>query len=222
MKKTLCNMFALSMFIMFVAMPLAAHDGETDKSIEDLMASIREEQGVSENQAIDPDKVNEDLLEELGDAVMSLNHPDEREHEWMDEMMGGEDSESLRAMHRAMGYRYLKSGDRYGTPFRRPGMRGPGFYGPGMMRGWGRPMMNYNGDHPHWGRMGRGPFAFMPWGGVVFWIVVIILFGGVITGVVIIIKKQKSTPGPLDILKVRLAKGEITSQEFEKLKQCIQ
>jgi hypothetical protein len=160
MKKTLSKMFVLSVFIVFMAMPLTADDDETGKSIDDIMVLIREEQGVSENRAIDPEKVSDDLLAELGDAVMGYMHPDEREHEWMDEMMGGEGSQSLRAMHIAMGYRYLLNGGRYGYPYGGPGFRfrAPRFHGPGMMRrGCDRPMM-FKG-----GKMGFGPFSFTPW-----------------------------------------------------------
>jgi uncharacterized membrane protein len=218
MKKILSKTFIISFFIIFISLPLAADNDETGKTIEDIMNLIREEQGVSENRAIDPEKVSDDLLAELGDAVMSYRHPDEREHEWMDEMMGGEGSKSLRAMHIAMGYRYLLNGSRYGAPYGGPGyrFREPRFQGPGMMhRGWDRPM-RFNG-----GRMGFDPFSFMPWGGILFWFLVIIAAGLAATGAVIIIKKQKPNPKPLDILKVRLAKGEISPQEYENLKHDI-
>jgi len=112
MKKKLYKLLILSLFIILSTMPLAAHDNEQEKRIEDILALIRQEQSVNEDQAIDPDKVSKDLLEELGDAVMSIRHQDEREHQWMDEMMGGEGSESLRTMHIAMGYRFLQGDDR--------------------------------------------------------------------------------------------------------------
>lgn len=222
MKKKLYKLLILSLFIILSTMPLAAHDNEQEKSIEDILALIRQEQSVNEDQAIDPDKVSKNLLEELGDAVMSIRHQDEREHQWMDEMMGGEGSESLRTMHIAMGYRFLRGDDRYGTPFHGPGFRGPRFHGPGMMkRGGGMLMMFNSGDHPYRGRMGWGPFSFMPLGEILFWLPAIIVLGAIITGAIIIIKRQRTKTGPLDILKVRLAKGEITVQEYEKLKQDI-
>ena len=44
------------------------------------------------------DNLSEEQLEEIGDYYMEQMHPGES-HEYMDKMMGGEGSESLRAMH---------------------------------------------------------------------------------------------------------------------------
>lgn len=104
-------------------------------SVEDVLGEMRDDLGLGEDERIDPDVVPPELLEELGDAVMGEIHPDPETHEWMDEMMGGEGSESLASAHRWMGYRYLTGG--YG--------RGYGMMGGGMMgRGFGR-----------WGMMGN-------------------------------------------------------------------
>lgn len=109
-------------------------------SVPDVLDEIRGELGLDEDERIDPDAVPPELLEELGDAVMGEIHPDPETHEWMDEMMGGEGSESLASAHRWMGYRYLTGG--YGRGL---GMMGGGMMGPGMMgRGLGR-----------WGMMGN-------------------------------------------------------------------
>ena len=85
-------------------------DESHGRSVEEVLEEIREAQGLDSGDRIDPDLVSEHMLEELGKAVMSLMHPDAREHEAMDEMMGGEGSESLAAMHRAMGYGYPRAG----------------------------------------------------------------------------------------------------------------
>ncbi len=98
------------------------------ESVEEVMAEIRAELGLEANERIEPDKVSPQLLEKLGDTVMGTMHPDPEQHEWMDEMMGGEGSESLAAAHRWMGYRYLSGG--YGSGF---GMMGGGMMGSGMM-----------------------------------------------------------------------------------------
>jgi hypothetical protein len=128
----------LVILIAVTAMVSADVDGHSG-SIEDVLAEIRHDLGLEEDERIDPDAVPPELLEELGDAVMGDIHSDSETHRWMDEMMGGEGSESLASAHRWMGYRYLTGG--YG----RGGMMGGGMMGPGMMgRGFGR-----------WGMMGN-------------------------------------------------------------------
>jgi len=101
---------------------------------EQVINEIRSQMGLSSEESIDPDAVSEPLLEELGDAVMSEVHPNERVHSWMDRMMGGEGSESLASAHRWMGYRYLSDDSAYGYGRGHMGMMGPGMMG----RGWRR------------------------------------------------------------------------------------
>lgn len=50
------------------------------------------------NQSISCDEITEDQLELIGDYYMEQMHPGEA-HEYMDAMMGGEGSESLRQAH---------------------------------------------------------------------------------------------------------------------------
>lgn len=174
------------------------------KPLEVVLQEIRESQGIAENERVDPDKVSDEQLEELGDAVMSVMHPDPKEHDWMDNMMGGEGSSTLSAMHKMMAYNYLR--DSYG------GMMGQGMMGPGMM---GRGMMGQ-------GTMGRGVMDF-GYGGIFMWVLFLILIA-VVTYLVIKATKTKgfvasTAETPLAILKKRYAKGEITRQEFEKMKK---
>lgn len=91
--------------LMLTAVIILADDGHSQ--IDDVMARIRAEAGVSENSEIEADRVSDALLEELGEALMSERHPDPEVHEWMDRMMGGEGSDSLALAHRRMGYNYL-------------------------------------------------------------------------------------------------------------------
>lgn len=71
----------------------------------------------------------------------------------------------------------------------------------------------------HWGDYGGGMgFGWM-------WIWTILFWGLVILGIVFIIqmvtrstKKYEKEETPLDILKKRYAKGEITREEFEKMR----
>lgn len=111
---------------------------------EQVINEIRDEMGLSTEGTIDPDAVPEQLLEQLGDAVMSEIHPSERVHSWMDRMMGGEGSESLESAHRWMGYRYLTDGSEYGYGRGRMGMMGPGMMG----RSWGMNGSDY-GSNPY-------------------------------------------------------------------------
>jgi hypothetical protein len=106
--------FLLSMFFTGAVIKADAIDGENHgKPLEVVLQEIREKQGLSPNEPINPRKVSNEDLEELGEAVMSVMFPDPRQHEIMDNMMGGEGSRQLARMHRRMGYNYL-SGGSYG------------------------------------------------------------------------------------------------------------
>lgn len=114
----------LLFLVVFVGMSVSADKQPAhDRSINDVLSEIRRELGLEPNDPINPDMVPPDLLEELGEAVMSVMHPNPVQHEWMDQMMGGEGSSSLAAAHRWMGYRNLAGGY--------------GLQGSGGMQGWG-------------------------------------------------------------------------------------
>ena len=127
-------------------------------SFEEIFNEILKSQNINQKSQIDCNKVTDGQLESLGDAVMSFMHPDERQHELMDQMMGGEGSQSLQAAHILMGRNYLGCSE---TGF------GGGMMGNGMMSmtGWG--MMG------NFGQFGAGGWFFgllM----IVFWILVIV------------------------------------------------
>ena len=98
--------------------------GDHDRTIKDVLKEIRKELNLDEKARIDPNKVPDQLLEELGEAVMSEQYPNERTHERMDNMMGGEGSESLKSAHRSMGYNYLSGNINRGFWGGMPMMRG--------------------------------------------------------------------------------------------------
>jgi uncharacterized membrane protein len=216
------------LIVLIFAGSFAIGDTGHGRDMEDIIAEIREEQGLAPNDPIDPDRVSDEDLEEIGEAVMDLMHPNERKHELMDQMMGGEGSESLEYMHRMMGYRYLRG--EYDGPIS-PKM-GRGMMGMRMMGGL--PMTEW-GMH---GRRGRGAYSAFPgsmMGGswpLFFWRIVmwIILLG--VIGVVIwlIIRNQKQrlstvssySDSALEIAKRRYASGELSREEFETLKKDIQ
>jgi len=196
-------------------------DEDYSKSIETVLQEISNEQGIEGNEQIDCELVTDEQLEELGEALMDLMHPNPREHQLMDDWMGGEESESLRAMHIMMGAQYL--GCDYG------GWAGGMF--PMMSHGWGRGMMGeyYSADRKggygtmmdgwRYGPMHDGGFGGVGW----IWDIIILLI--IILGVVVLVRwlayphhHKKEDRSPLDILKERYAKGEIDKQEFEEKK----
>ena len=89
------------------------------------------------------DNLTQEQLESIGEYYMEQMHPS-RQHEYMDGMMGGEGSESLRSAHIQMGQViYCGKTD---TPLTYGGMMGMGMmggYGAGATGGYG--MMGYGG-----------------------------------------------------------------------------
>jgi len=102
------------------------------ESVESALQDILNRQNASTVQELDLAKVSDDEWERLGDAVMELQHPGQA-HDVMDQMMGGEGSESLRQMHINMGKAYLGYGNaNYGS-----GMMVGNMMGFGSMIGYG-------------------------------------------------------------------------------------
>lgn len=135
-KRCAIGILSLS-FLLVPAFVLTANEGGHGSGIDQIIAEIEQTQGVDTISEINPDRVSPKLLEELGDAVMGIMISDEQQHEWMDQMMGGEGSEQLASMHRLMGYRYLQSNGDLSSGLWGPGMSGYGMMGPGMMGSWG-------------------------------------------------------------------------------------
>ena len=197
---------------------ISAHTG---LSLDEVMRDIMRSQNISEKSQIECDRVTDEQFEELGEAVMGLMHPDEKEHELMDQMMGGEGSESLKAMHILMGKRYLGC---ISSSMMGGGMMGDGMMnmmpmmGSGMMGNWSNPnnsmmanMMNFGS----WGAWGWIGWIFM----VLFLILIIVGIIALIKWLINQISGEKKIKSPLDILKERYAKGEISKEEFEEKKK---
>jgi len=85
---------------------LFSENEEHSQSIEIVLNELYSNQNVSTIQDLDCSKISMDDFERLGDAVMEELHPGEV-HEEMDQMMGGEGSDSLEQMHVNMGSMYL-------------------------------------------------------------------------------------------------------------------
>jgi len=142
MKKTLISItFALFAVFVFNTQTVRAHgDSLHTESIETVLQAILNQQKVSTIQRLDLSKISDDDWERLGDAVMELQHPGQA-HEVMDQMMGGEGSDSLKAMHIYMGQRYLDCSSDLGMMGGTSGMTG-GMMGGNMMGMMGGGMMN--------------------------------------------------------------------------------
>lgn len=183
---------------------------DNHQTVQSVLSDIRQSQGVDSNDKIDCDKITDQQFEQLGEAVMDVAHPNPKEHAFMDRMMGGDNSQSLAAMHRLMGANYLgcyKGGTMGNFGF--GGMMG-GYYG-GQPYGPGGHMYGNNG----WGMMGSWA------GGLIMWLLILII---IVLVVYVLARSRRinhtgSTESPLDILRKRYARGEITKDQFEQMKK---
>lgn len=127
-------------------------------------------------------ELTEGQLEHIGDYLMEQIHPGEA-HEAMDEMMGGEGSESLKFMHIAMAKRAYCNDYSGMADYGMMGMRG---YGTGTNYGG---MMNMMGTNLGYGMMGSYGWGFS---GVLYFI---LLIGLIILVYLWIIKLLKDIQG---------------------------
>ncbi|MCR4325902.1 MAG: hypothetical protein NUV59_03835 [Patescibacteria group bacterium] len=125
--------FALSASAQGMMGGLQGEGGQASAAVMSALEEIYQDQNTSAQSGVDCASITEDQLEKLGDAYMETIHPGAA-HEYMDQMMGGEGSESLRQAHIAMGRSYLGcwSGEQGG-----PVMPMMGGYGSSMMGGYG-------------------------------------------------------------------------------------
>lgn len=179
---------------------------EHGRSVEEIIKEIRQELNIGAEENINPGRVNDKLLEQLGEAVMSYMVPDNREHGWMDNMMGGEGSESLANMHRIMGYRYLRDGNISFGPMM-GGMSGRGFRGSMMGEGV------FGEGWSYWVRS---------YG---FWLILFVILSLIAAMIVLVVLSLKRRRGEmitpmdaLEILKQSYAKGEINREEYMRMK----
>ena len=126
---------------------------ESIPSVETVLMEILSTQGISNASQINCGKVSDLQFEELGDSLMEQMHPGAA-HETMDAMMGGEGSESLKAVHVSMGKSYLHCFN--GSSI---GPMGPGMMGPWMMQ-WA------TGSGGYW----QNPFYL---NNLVFWVLLV-------------------------------------------------
>jgi len=146
--------------------------------------------------------LTDEQLESIGDYYMEQMHPGEA-HEMMDQMMGGEGSDSLKQMHIQMAKRLYCNEDV-------GGMMGSGGM-MGMMNMMGGNMM---GNYPSYYGYGYNGFWNILWS--IFLMGVIAL---VIWFIYKLTKKGKESETPINILQKRFAKGEINKKQFEEIKK---
>jgi hypothetical protein len=143
---------------------------EHGENIDQVMAALLQKHDAATVNDLSCDRLEESDFEKLGEAWMGVMHPDLEVHKRMDQMMGGEGSETLRQAHISMGQRYLGCSGSFGMTDGM-GMMGMG----GMMstiRGGSTNMMNWGGT----GMMGT-PF-FTGFIGLLWfatWILVVVL-----------------------------------------------
>ncbi len=181
----------------------------TVSSLEDVLKEIILTQNVNTKSEIDCQKISDEQFARLGDAVMSVMHPDEQQHDLMDQIMGGKESQSLKIMHIMMGKRYLGCLDT----------------APESMMGV-MPMMGMMTGNRGMGNMMDGNFGWRNIWAWWSWIPMILSWILMILGIIVLTywlinqtvgrKKEKSA---LDILKERYAKGEISEEDFEEKKK---
>ena len=216
-------------FIFIILLSPVLISARSNVSLDGVMTDIMRSQGISEKNQIECDRVTDEQFEELGETVMGLMHPDEKEHELMDQMMGGKGSESLKAAHILMGKRYLGCVSGMTGGMMGGGMMGDGMMGDGMMNMMpmiGRGMMG-NWSNPN-NSMMANMMNFGPWGawGWIGWILMVLFWVLIILGAIVLIKwlieqltRARKEKSALDILKERYAKGEISKEEFEEKKK---
>ncbi|MBI4447585.1 SHOCT domain-containing protein [Candidatus Woesearchaeota archaeon] len=186
--------------IIMIAFLLSALSYANEENLEEAKTLIGS--GISCNE------LSDEQLEIMGDYYMEQMHPGEA-HELMDNMMGGEGSESLKQVHINIAKRiYCK--ESFG------GMMGSG----GMMGMMGNNMMGGQTQQSSMmqGIMGNDQAYY---GYNSFWNILwpIFLIGVIALIIWLVHKKGKESETPINILQKRYAKGEINKKQFEEMKK---
>ncbi len=208
MKKSITFLVIL-LFASLFTVSAFAHTGEV-RSVDVILDELLQEQGVSEVKELNCDEITDEHFGELGDAAMSVMHPDQEQHTMMDTMMGGEGSENLEVAHIMMGKNYIGcltgvAGDS-GQTMMDIMMKGKWSFPFGFNQ-TNNPMMNF----------GFSTFGWFGWIFMILWWVLII--AGIVALVRWLVSQSQggaSKKSALDILKERYAKGEIDKKEFEE------
>jgi len=176
------------------------------KSVDTILSEIRTEQGISSSEKINPDKVSQAKLEELGDSVMEAMIGNTAMHDQMDIRLGGDGSDSLKAFHINVGLNYLTD------------------YPNGMMNLMSGGMMSNNNSYATSGWNGYSMMNSYASVGVFVGFFLLLLIVVIALIVLAILKSKKPTVAnekSLEILGRRYANGEITKEEFDVMTKNI-
>jgi uncharacterized membrane protein len=211
MKKLISFAFVLGL-MMFTVLSVKA-DGMDLKSVETIIAEIRQDQNIANTDPINISKVTSARLEELGDSVMEEVIGNTEVHDRMDTALGGDGSANLTNVHIRVGYNYLA-----GVPITMMTFMGAG----GMMSFGG--MMGQYGYFPQ--GYNYSGYGSMMSGYAVGWMVagllgLVALIIGIAYLVTRSLKHKSISTGSdaLDILEIRYAHGEITHDEFKRMSE---
>jgi putative membrane protein len=176
-----------------------------EDALQSVLKEIRQTQRIDSLTKIDCRKVSYDQLVELGEVILSIIHPDEKERVVIDKLVGGKGSEEYTAMVYRLGERYLGCRKSSATGW-------PDF----------GTIAEYEQTYPDWngGRMMNGHgsrhFAYLLF--VVAAIAAMIFLALWARG----LGRRNYPPSgemPLLILQRRYAKGELSGEEFERMKK---
>ena len=221
MKKLLAIALSIMLVTIFAMAITVQGESMTLKSIDTIMSEIKTEQGVQSNDKISVDKVSQAKLEELGDSVMEAMIGNTAMHDQMDIRIGGDGSAALTAFHIRLGYNYLAGYPNGMMTLMSSGMMGTN--GVVTINGGFNGMMgnsNYFGNN--------GMMGYFGWGGILIGIIVLLVFVAILFYIIRAFSRKSNRPmdprfhnpsmsTPMEILKTRYAKGELTKEEYEKM-----
>lgn len=211
--KKIILVLTLSALTFFTLISVSFAQEMEPKSIDAVLSEIRVEQGISDTGQIDPNKVSQEKLEELGDAAMEAMIGNTAVHEQMDARLGGEGSESLKAFHINLGLNYLTD------------------YPNGMMNLMTGGMMTGDNSYAARGSNDNNTNTDSGWNlrsmmrnfaaiSIAIGFFLLLLIGAIVLIVFLVLRSKK--PGAqqeeaIEILRRRYANGEITKEEFDNM-----
>ena len=219
--KKIILILILSIFTSFVLAGVSLADEMQLKSVDTILAEVRAEQGISSSDQIDVSKVSQAKLEELGDSVMEAMIGNTAMHDQMDNRLGGDGSESLKTFHINVGLNYLSD---YPNGMMNIMSGGMMYNNSNPARGWNDDNINRNnsGTDSRWSI--SGIFSYLAYGGIMTGFVLLLLIAIIALIVFAVLRSKKKTAvqdTTSEILARRVANGEITKEEFDRMTKNI-